>query len=89
MGVLRNVVVVVVDGGMRRPPLQFCGEDSQIKLYMNLDLHYDRVNTKIIWCDEYSVLSSQYSVDLSGKLQIIHSRYRTYFNLMEFKFELL
>ena len=29
-------------GGMGRPPLQFLGEDLQIKLYMNLNLHNDR-----------------------------------------------
>ena len=31
-------------GGIRRPPLQFLGEDSQIKLYLNLNLHHDLVN---------------------------------------------
>ena len=35
-----------VVGCMSRPPLQFLGEDSQIKLYMNLNLHHDLVN---IW----------------------------------------
>ena len=33
-------------GGIRRPPLQFLGEVSQIKLYMNLYLNHDLVNTK-------------------------------------------
>ena len=31
-------LLVVGGGGMRRLPLQFLGEDSQIKLYMNLNL---------------------------------------------------
>ena len=35
---------VVGGGGMRRPPLKFLGEDSQVKLYMNLNLHHDLVN---------------------------------------------
>ena len=33
-------------GGMRRPPSQFLAEDSQIKLYLNMNLHHDLVNFK-------------------------------------------
>ena len=32
---------------MKRPLLQFLGEDSQIKLYMNLNLHHDLVNCSL------------------------------------------
>ena len=33
-------------GGMRRPLSQFLTEDSQIKLYLNMNLHHYLVNFK-------------------------------------------
>ena len=34
--------------GMKRPPFQIFGKDSQVKLYMNLNHHNDFVNQIII-----------------------------------------
>ena len=50
-------LLVVGGGGMRRLPLQFLGEDSQIKLYMNLNLHHDLVNRLLLFCNQTSQLS--------------------------------
>ena len=38
-----KLVVVLGGGGMSQLPLQFLGEVSQVKLYMNLNLHHDLV----------------------------------------------
>ena len=48
------MVVVVDGGGMKRPPLEFLCEDSQIKLYVNLNLHHDLVNREEEWNVVYS-----------------------------------
>ena len=62
-------LVVVGGGGMRWPPLQFLGEGSQIKLYLNL--HHDLANYFI----SYFIISYHSYIFLSNPifLSVIHN----------------